>query len=105
MANEDIQATAEAVADQLSATIAGLPLDEALQVCDALQDRLTAERARLHDDFVLAQVAPDNPRPEEGSGRSRNDQLDDAHELGTPMPTVQSIEGPADLSDLEKQVK
>jgi len=99
--DEEVQATAESLSDQISAAIAGLGLDQAIQVVQTVQDRCTAALLGLRDDYQLAiaqDVDIESQRPQ--AGRGRNDQLDE----GGQLPTVQPIDGPADLMDLERQV-
>lgn len=98
---EEVQATAEALSDNISAAIAGMGLDQAIQVVQTVQDRCTAALLGLRDDYELA-ISQDVDMTEQAppKGRARNDRLDE----GGQLPTVQPIDGPADLMDLEREV-
>ena len=100
---EEVQATAEGLASDIDSSIAALPLDQAIQVLQSVQDHVTAQTNKIRDDYELAigrDVDVEAQAPPQGRGR--NDTLDEG---GQPViETVQPISGPADLMDLEREV-
>lgn len=100
---EEVQEIMEGLSGDIESAIAPLALDQAIQVLQGVQDRITSSVNKIRDDYQLAvsrdvDMEAQAPPP----GRARNDMLDEG---GQPViETVQPIQGPADLMDLEREV-